>query len=242
MLLMKGDCLERMKEIPDKLVDMVLCDPPYGTTRNAWDIPVDAQKMWRQIRRITKPNAAVLLFAQMPYGAELVTSNMKEYRYEWIWKKTASTGFLNANRMPLKIHETIQVFYRRLPKYRPQLQKEKKTHPRGGNNRGSSNYDHFTTLPITHSDERYPVDVIEFKNGNRLGLHPTAKPVQLLEYLVRTYTDENEVVLDFCMGSGSTGVACVNTGRDFIGIELNDNYFSIAEQRIKEAQHDLQKI
>ena len=232
MQLMKGDCLERMKEIPDKSVDMVLTDPPYGTTRNTWDIPIDAEKMWEQIRRITKLNAAVLLFGQMPYGAELIMSNRKEYRYEWIWKKTASTGFLNCNRMPLKIHDSIQVFYRKLPTYNPQI-KPGKRHQRGGNNRGSTNWDHFTTLPIVYSDKMYPTDVIEFSNGKRTGLHPTAKPVPLLEYLIKTYTNENEVVLDFCMGSGSTGIACINTNRDFIGIELDDDYYAIAEQRIK---------
>ena len=222
-----------MKDIPDKSVDMILCDLPYGTTQNKWDKKIDLEKLFAEYRRITKCNAAIALFSQMPYSAELVTANQKQFRYEWIWQKTQGTGFLNANRMPLKIHESILIFYDKLPEYNPQFETGK-IHSRGHGGL-SSNYRKFERIVGNKSAEYYPCDVIKFsKTADRL--HPTQKPVPLLEYLIKTYTHEGETVLDNCMGSGSTGVACINTNRDFIGIELDDYYFDIAKKRIEEHQ------
>ena len=229
----QGDCLELMKDIPDKSVDMVLCDLPYGTTKNKWDSVIPLNKLWKQYERIIKDNGAIVLFSQMPFSAELVHSNLKLFKYEWIWQKDNGTGFLNAKKMPLKIHENILVFYKKLPLYNPQMRTGFKPY-KCKQGRHSTNYGAYEQGHITESNgERYPIDIIKFKKDN--GLHPTQKPVELLEYLIKTYTNENETVLDNCMGSGSTGVACVNTNRNFIGYELNEKYFKIAEKRINEA-------
>lgn len=231
-----GDCLELMKDIPDKSIDMILCDLPYGTTRNKWDSIIPLDKLWKQYERIIKDNGAIILFSQMPFTTELVQSNFKLFRYEWIWKKTMSTGFLNAKKMPLKQHENIVVFYKNLPLYNPQMREgfQPYSTARGSKN---TNYGKFDNTYISSSDgDRYPVDVIEFKHDKEK-LHPTQKPVTLLEYLIKTYTHEGETVLDNCMGSGSTGVACVNTNRNFIGIELDEKYFNIAKERIEKAQN-----
>jgi site-specific DNA-methyltransferase (adenine-specific) len=236
--LWQGDCLELMKNIPDGSVDLVLTDPPYGTTQNKWDSIVPFDDMWRELHRITKPNSAIVLFSQMPFGAELIHSNIREFRYEWVWHKTMPTGFLNANRTPLRTHENILVFYRKLPTYNPQKWQGKPYNAKSGvtktNNYGAYRTEHHTDCS---DGKRYPVDVVKFNNGNnKERKHPTQKPVDLLEYLIRTYTNEGESVLDFTMGSGSTGVACVNTNRHFIGIELDKGYFDIAQQRINEAK------
>lgn len=228
----QGDCLELMKDIPDKSVDMVLCDLPYGTTRNKWDSVIPLNKLWEQYERIIKDNGAIVLFSQMPFSAELVHSNLKLFKYEWIWQKDNGTGFLNAKKMPLKIHENILVFYKKLPLYNPQMRTGFKPY-KCKQGRHSTNYGAYEQGHITESNgERYPIDIIEFKKDS--GLHPTQKPVALLEYLIKTYTNEGDTVLDNCMGSGSTGVACVNTNRNFIGYELNEKYFEIAEKRINE--------
>ncbi len=238
MQLMQGDCLELMKDIQDGSVDMILCDLPYGTTQNKWDTCIPFDKLWEQYHRICKQNSAILLFGQMPFSAALVMSNPKEFRYEWIYEKTNPTGHLNSRKMPLKAHENIIVFYGQHPIYNPQFYqgtpyKKEERDPK------SSNYGktraHHT---ICDDGKRYPRDIVKFSNpswGNDKGLHPTQKPVALLEYLIKTYTNEGETVLDNCMGSGSTGVACVNTGRDFIGIELDKGYFDIAKKRIEDA-------
>lgn len=229
----QGDCLELMKEIPDRGIDMVLCDLPYGTTRNKWDSVIPLDKLWKQYERIIKDNGAIVLFSQMPFSAELVHSNLKLFKYEWIWQKDNGTGFLNAKKMPLKIHENILVFYKKLPLYNPQMRTGFKPY-KCKQGRHSTNYGAYEQGHITESNgERYPIDIIEFKKDS--GLHPTQKPVALLEYLIKTYTNEGEIVLDNCMGSGSTGVACVNTNRNFIGYELNEKYFEIAGKRINEA-------
>lgn len=237
MQLLQGDCLELMKDIPDGSIDMILCDLPYGTTKNKWDSVIDLGQMWNQYKRIIKPNGCIALFAQNPFGAELICSNRKMFRYELIWEKTPCTGFLNANRMPLRAHENILVFYKKLPTYNPQMEKGK-LHGRGGYGRLTSNYGNFDTTKRINADEYYPRDIMRFRaencfGGSRSRLHPTQKPVPLLEYLIKTYTDPGQVVLDNCMGSGSTGVACVNTGRDFIGIELDPGYFETAKNRIE---------
>ncbi len=221
---------------------MILCDPPYGITRNEWDTPVPFGPMWEQYNRIAKENAAVLLFAQPPFSAKLIMSNLKNFRYEWVWKKTLATGFLNAKRMPMKIHENILVFYQKLPVYNPQKRTGFKTETRKKTGYKSSNYGEVAESCLWISDgTRYPVDVIEFAGVNtgkhtESAGHPTQKPVALLEYLIRTYTNEGETILDNCMGSGSTGVACINTGRNFIGIELDSSYFETAENRIEAAK------
>lgn len=236
---MQGDCLELMKDIPDSSVDMVLCDLPYGTTANAWDNIIPFEPLWEQYRRITKPNAAIVLFSQMPFTAKLVMSNIKEFRYEWIWKKPNGTGFLNVNKMPLKAHENICIFYSALPTYKPQFRKGD-LHIRGNVGGLSDNYGKFTRTKGEFTDEYYPDDILQFDSQphSKEG-HPTQKPVPLLEYLINTYTNEGDMVLDNCMGSGSTGIACINTQRNFIGIELDENYFKIASDRIGKAQHQV---
>lgn len=226
-----GDCLKLMKDIPDKSIDMILCDLPYGTTRNKWDSVIPLDKLWEQYERIIKENGAIVLFSQMPFTAELVHSNLKLFKYEWIWEKDNGTGFLNAKKMPLKIHENILVFYKKLPTYNPQMRTGFKPY-KCKQGRHSTNYGAYEQGHITESNgERYPIDIIEFKKDS--GLHPTQKPVALLEYLIKTYTNENETVLDNCMGSGSTGVASINTNRNFIGIELSEEYYNIAKERIE---------
>lgn len=234
--LIKGDCLEKMKDISDKSIDMILCDLPYGTTKNKWDSIIPLDKLWEQYNRVVKDNGAIILFAQTPFDKVLGYSNLKMLKYEWIWEKTSATGYLNAKKMPMKAHENILVFYKKLPTYNPQ----KTT----GHKRKVSKAEHKincvkTTnygvhdLTTYDSTERYPRSVQVFKTDKQKeALHPTQKPVELLEYLIKTYTNKNETVLDNTMGSGSTGVACVNTKRNFIGIELEDDYFDIAKNRI----------
>lgn len=230
-----GDCLELMANIPSESVDMILCDLPYGTTRNAWDSIIPLEPLWGHYKRIIKPNGAICLFSQMPFSATLVCSQPNLFRYEWIWEKGNATGFLNANKMPMKAHENILVFYKNLPIYNPQglVKKEVPTIRKGRNGNGS-NYGK-SDKDAVQEFENYPRDILIFKSEGKT-VHPTQKPVALLEYLIKTYTNEGETVLDSCMGSGSTGVACVNTGRKFIGIELNSNYYEIAQKRIDEAK------
>jgi site-specific DNA-methyltransferase (adenine-specific) len=231
MTLLQGDCLELMKNVPDKSIDLILCDLPYGTTRNKWDEVIPFDKLWAQYNRIIKDNGAIVLFSQMPFGANLIMSNPKMFRYEWIWEKEQGTGFLNAKKMPLKKHENILVFYKHLPTYNPQglIELEAPVHYKGSITKSGSNYGNASKdYKQTHSN--YPTDIIEFNRDK--GLHPTQKPVALLEYLIKTYTNEGDVVLDNCMGSGSTGVACLNTNREFIGMELDENYYKIACERL----------
>ena len=238
--LYRGDCLEVMKDIEDKSIDMILCDLPYGiTARNKWDIVIPFDKLWEYYNRIIKDNGAIVLFGSGMFTSSLMQSNSKMWRYNLIWHKTTPTGFLNANRMPLRAHEDIVVFYKSLPTYNPQKtngherkvskakykRNSKKTEDYGEH--GLTNYD---------STERYPTSILTFATDKQKeALHPTQKPVALLEWLIKTYTNEGEVVLDNCMGSGSTGVAALNTNRNFIGIEFDEGYFEIAENRIEEA-------
>ena len=231
-----GDCLEIMKDIPDKSIDMILCDLPYGTTKNKWDSIIPLNELWWGYERIIKDNGVIVLFSQMPFTAELVHSNLKLFRYEWIWEKDNGTGFLNAKKMPLKKHENILVFYKKLPTYNPQMRKGFKPYSQMSG-RGSSNYGEQVRIQTINDGERCPIDVIEFKRDKEK-LHPTQKPVALLEYLIKTYTNENDIVLDNCMGSGSTGVACLNTNRNFIGIELDEKYFESAKKRIGSGIND----
>ena len=227
-----GDCLELMKDIPDKSVDMILCDLPYGTTQNKWDCVIDLSKLWGNYERIIKDNGAIVLTAQTPFDKVLGVSNLKLLKYEWIWQKEAGTGFLNAKRMPLKDHENILVFYKSTPIYNPQMTQGKpyickKSHH--GTNYGKDVID----VVVTKSNgERYPKTIIKLPRDKQK-LHPTQKPVALFEYLIKTYTNEGETVLDNCIGSGTTAIACINTNRNFIGIEKDEHYFNLANERIK---------
>lgn len=237
--LIYGDCLEKMKEIPDKAIDMILCDLPYGTTQNKWDSVIPLDIIWEQYKRIIKDNGAIALFAQTPFDKVLGVSNLKMLRYEWIWKKETGTGFLNAKKMPLKDHENILVFYKKLPTYNPQMGEGKPYKKRRRTGQVSTNYrkDVVDEIIIASNGERYPLTVLEFpRDRAKSPLHPTQKPVALLEYLIKTYTNEGETILDNCMGSGSTGIACINTNRKFIGIEKDEKYFEIACNRIKEVR------
>ena len=230
------DCLEAMKKIPDGSVDLVLTDLPYGTTDVPQDKRLPLEPMWEQFLRVTKTNATILLFSQMPFGSDLIQSQRKLFRYEWIWEKSLGVGFLNAKKMPLRCHENILVFYRRLPTYNPQFTKGKPRH--GYNPSKTLNYGKKHGVIIDNDGEHYyPRDVfyVPLGLGARENFSPQQKPVTLLEYLIRTYTNEGEVVLDATMGSGSTGVAAINTGRRFIGFELDAGYFEIAKKRIDEA-------
>lgn len=206
-----------MKEIPDKSVDMVLSDLPYTTTKNSWDNLIPLDQLWKEYNRICKDNSCITLFSQPPFDKVLGSSNLKMLRYEWIWEKDNSTGFLNANKMPLKKTENILIFYKKLPTYNPQMTKGKPYRVRQGSGSSSWNYDETQGGYITENTGfRYPTNILKF-NRDKERFHPTQKPVALLEYLIRTYTNENEVVFDGCMGSGSTGVACANTNRKFVG-------------------------
>ena len=221
-----------MKSIPDKSIDMILCDLPYGTTRNKWDSVIDLDLLWQQYERIIKDNGVIALFAQIPFSVVLGQSNLKLLKYEWIWQKEAGTGFLNAKKMPLKIHENILVFYKKQPTYNPQMRTGFKPYSITKGHHGT-NYGSDKGAVTKSNGERYPIDIIKFKRDKEK-LHPTQKPVALLEYLIKTYTNENEVVLDNCMGSGRTGIACLNTNRKFIGFELDEGYYEIAKNRIEE--------
>lgn len=223
--LMLGDCLERMKEIPDGSVDMILTDPPYGTTACKWDSIIPLEPMWEQLKRVIKPNGAIVMTASQPFTTTLIASNLKDYKYNWVWHKRTSANVGAARFQPLKTHEDIVVFN---GKYKPQMVKGKMRMKGGKAKSGEAN----GRLPPVYyaSDEYYPVSVLDIKTER--GLHPTQKPVALMEYLIKTYTNEGDTVLDFTMGSGTTGVACVKTNRNFIGIELDQGYFDIAKRRI----------
>lgn len=237
--LLKGDCLNLLGGVKDKSVDLILADLPYGTTANKWDEVIPIKPLFEQYQRIIKPHGAVLLFGVGKFGAQLIVNAHKKlpYRYDWVWRKTMPVGFLNANKMPLRAHENIYVFYKHLPTYHPQMRTGFKPYKTGKNKPGhnyhkmSGNYIPFESK----HGERFPVDVIEFSNGNNKYVHPTQKPIDILEYMIKTYTDEGMTVLDNTMGSGSTGVAAVSLKRNFIGMELDEDYFKIAKERIKKA-------
>ena len=239
--LMLGDCLEKMKEIPDGSVDMILTDPPYGTTACKWDSIIPLEPMWEQLKRVIKPNGAIALMSAQPFTSVLISSNIKQYKYEWVWLKNLKTGNLNARRMPMGGHETIQVFYRKTPTYNPQ-KRQRTTEVKSGNKFNSKTEVYGKQKDIytdRQSDLISPDTVIrgiKCVHNSSGKLHPNQKPVALMEYLIKTYTNENETVLDFAFGSGTTGVACKNLGRAFIGIELDENYFKIAEKRINQVE------
>ena len=225
-----GDCLELMKNIPDKSIDMILCDLPYGTTRNKWDSVIPLINLWEQYERIIKDKGAIILTAQTPFDKVLGVSNLKLLKYEWIWHKQQGTGHLNSKKMPMKNHENILVFYKSLPTYNPQMEQGKPYTCKSG--RGSTNYGGQTSVLTKNTGERYPKTVQMF-TYDKSKLHPTQKPVALFEYLIKTYTNEGDLVLDNCIGSGTTAIACINTNRNFIGIEKDEHYFNLANERIK---------
>jgi len=231
--LRKGDCLEVMKDIPDKSVDMILCDLPYGTTACKWDSVIPFKQLWEQYNRLIKDNGAIVLFGSEPFSSYLRMSNIKNYKYDWVWRKSKPTNFLNCKKQPLRTFENVIVFYKKQPTYNPQgLIKGVFINDRPAKRNKSSNI-YGSEKGFGYSEfSNYPTNELNFKNGNNNRLHPTQKPVELLEYLIKTYTNEGETVLDNCMGSGSTGIACKNTGRSFIGIELDQYYFDIARNRI----------
>jgi DNA modification methylase len=230
--LIHGNCLEEMKKIPDGSVDLVLTDPPYGTTACKWDTIIPFEPMWEQLKRVTKKNGAIVLFGSQPFTSALVMSNPKMFKYEWVWNKSLAGNGILAKKQPLKIHENILVFQSGV--YYPEMRKGK-ARWKGGIKDKHGTFSN-AEAPKVYNNEYYPITIIDVSGaGMRTGrVHPTQKPVDLMEYLIKTYTNENETVLDFTMGSGTTGVACKNLNRNFIGIELDKDYFEIAKKRIEE--------
>lgn len=232
--LIRGDCLEVLKSIPDGSVDMVLADPPYGTTKCKWDSVIPLAPMWRELKRIIKPNGAIVMTATQPFSSQLGASNLQMLRYSWAWKKP-HTGQLNAKRMPLKNIEDVLVFYKKQPIYHQQRGAGAPYTLHRIGYKGSECHGKQTDHSTVNTGGRCPTQLLEFSNRKEKNAHPTQKPVALMEYLIKTYTNEGDTVLDFVMGSGTTGVASINQTRKFIGIELDKGYFDIAEQRIRAA-------
>lgn len=238
--LLHGDCLNLMKEIPDKSVDMILCDLPYGVLNKKnesakWDSVIPFEPLWEAYERIIKDDGAIVLTASGMFTAELMVSNKKLWRYNLVWKKANRvSGFLNANRQPLRNHEDICVFFKKQPTYNPQMTIGNKNHSKGGGNHKNTQrcYGNFKDLPTIQTNEKYPLSVIDIDKEHPQSFHPTQKPVALMEYLIKTYTNEGDTVLDNCMGSGSTGVACKNLNRHFIGMEMDFGYYMTAVERI----------
>ena len=235
--LLHGDCLELMQTIETGSVDLILCDLPYGTTACKWDAVIPFEPLWAQYRRIAKRNAAIVLTASQPFTTALIASNMREFKYEWVWEKPKATGHALCNVRPMKAHENVTVFCQAREPYSPQKSQGKPY--KGGV--GLAESPEFSTGTVRYGSAdgtRFPRSVVRFKNASfeSRNQHPTQKPVALMEYMIRTYTHEGQAVMDNCMGSGTTGVACANTGRDFIGIERDDKYFAIASERIANAQ------
>ena len=239
--LMKGDCLERMKEIESGSVDLILTDPPYGTTACKWDSVIDLPLMWEQLKRIIKSNGAIVMTASQPFTTILISSNIKMFKYCWVWDKGVGVNFFHVKKQPLKVTEDVCVFYNKQATYNPVMAKREKPIKKSNNNVGeSSGYfvDGQSDKYIGRVyEEAYPSVILKFstRSAGSRGIHPTQKPVALMEYLIKTYTNENETVLDFTFGSGTTGVACMNTNRKFIGIEKDAEYFDIGSKRILES-------
>lgn len=237
------DCLVGMERLEDESVDMILTDLPFGSTNCAWDKKLPLKPLWSQFKRVLKKARACVLFAQMRFAAELVTSAQIKFRYKWVWEKNIGAGFFNAKKMPLRCHEDILVFYQRLPTYNPQFTQgepyRKEVKRRNWQGTGVYNYSTPRTAGSNDGEHYYPRDVLSYATvlgSSERRYHSTQKPVDLLAYLIRTYTHEGEVVLDATMGSGSTGVACINEGRDFIGFELDEEIYSVARERLEQAE------
>tara|TARA_R110001606_G_scaffold117801_2_gene247754 strand:- start:3344 stop:4102 length:759 start_codon:yes stop_codon:yes gene_type:complete len=248
--LRKGDCLEVMKAIPSGSIDAIITDPPYGTTACKWDSVIDFDLMWEQLNRIIKPNGAIVLFGSEPFSSALRMSNIKNYKYDWVWVKNRATGHLNSKKRPMKAHENILVFYKKQSLFNRQMTKRtteelKRLGKKSIETQSSKAYGKHVTISPNRNDRKLKAPdnnlffkVVHGRDKDNVS-HPTQKPIALMEYLIKTYTNEGETVLDFTMGSGSTGVACKNTNRDFIGIEQDENYFNIAKKRIEEANYKL---
>lgn len=228
------DCIIGMKEIEDKSIDMILCDLPYGTTSCKWDIIIPFESLWKQYERIIKDNGAIVLTASQPFTSELIHSNINLFRYEIIWEKEQATNFMFLKNQIGKIHENILVFYKKQPTYNPQMIQVNKPSHSGTKNKVESHNLNGGEPKREGATDRYPTSIIKF-NRDRTKLHPTQKPVELCEYLIKTYANEGETVLDNCMGSGTTAIACINTNRNYIGFELDENYHKIANERILNA-------
>lgn len=229
-----GDCLALLPAIEPGTVDMVLCDLPYGTTQNKWDTVIPLEPLWREWLRVCKPNAAIVLTSAQPFTTHLIGSNLPMFRYAWVWDKCNSTGFLNAKKQPLRQTEDVCVFYRSQPIYNPQMEVRGKPRKKGGYIKpdGSDNYGTYQDS-VTTNNEYYPTNLLIMSNADRKAkTHPTQKPVALFEYLIKTYTNPGDVVLDNCIGSGTTAVAAKNTGRDYIGVELDPAYYQQAVERV----------
>lgn len=242
--LLNGDCIELMNNLPDQSVDLILADLPYAKTHNRWDSLIPFEDLWKQYNRVIKEHGAIVLFGQTDFSAQLIMSNPKMFRYTLVWDKVRTTGFLNARRMPLRRHEDILVFYKKLPTYNPQMvEGGEPSHSRGkkweskgmvqDDGKIYGKYDHSFKAPSTQTNMKYPTSILQFSNKVQGNIHPTQKPVKLLEYLIKTYSNEGDIVLDNTMGSGSTGVAAIKTGRKFIGMELDNDYFNKAKERIE---------
>ena len=231
------DCLVGMKKIPDKSVDMVLCDLPYGTTACKWDTIIPFDPLWEQYERVIKDNGAIVLTASQPFTTKLINSNIKNFKYTWVWNKKKSSTALLAKIQPLKIHEDIVVFYKKKPLYKPQMTKGKPRKDPMSNISNGEAFDGRSVIRGYNNSEGlyYPKSILEISNANqRNKIHPTQKPVELFEYLIKTYTNKGETVLDNCMGSGTTAIACINTNRNYIGFELDEEYYKASLERIKE--------
>jgi len=233
-----GDCLELMpKYVDDKSIDMIFADLPYGTTQNKWDSVIPLDNIWSEYKRVIKDNGAIVLFAQTPFDKVLGASNLKALKYEWIWRKSRPTGHLNANRMPMKAHENILVFYKKLPTYNKQMSVGKPNHVKDGSVRKTkvtnNNYGHFENVKQKRTSLKNPVTVLEFKqqDPNKI-LHPTQKPLALIEYMIKTYTNKGDIVLDNTCGSGTTGLGAKNLGRNYIMMEQDPKYYEIAKNRV----------
>jgi len=233
--LRRGDCLALLRDLPDNSIDLVLTDPPYGTTACKWDTVIDLDRMWTELKRVTKPTSPIVMTACQPFTSALVMSNPKQYRHHWVWEKNKASGHLNAKRAPMRAHEDIVVFSSRQPTYRAQMSLGHRPANYAKRVGWSECYGAQVETEYGGATTRYPRSVQQFdivNNDDPVKVHPTQKPVALMEYLIRTYTDEGATVLDFTMGSGTTGVACLNTGRHFVGIEKDEGYFEIARERI----------
>ena len=238
--LYNGDCLELMKDIPDGSVDLVLTDPPYGTTACKWDIIIPFEPMWEQLNRIIKPNGAICLFGSEPFSSALRMSNIKHFKYDWIWNKKKGGNPLLSKIQPIKITENISVFGKSKVNYYPVMTERDKPKNRGKNTGKKSETTNNVWVENKTYTHLYPKNIIEFSNASQKGKsHPTQKPVELIEYLIKTYSNKGDVILDNCLGSGTTAVACINTERNFIGFEITEQYFNLANQRIQDALNDI---
>jgi DNA modification methylase len=237
-ILHKGDCLDVIKDIESDSIDAIITDPPYGTTSCKWDSVIPFELMWKELKRVIKDNGCIALFGSEPFSSYLRVSNIDNFKYDWIWQKSKSTNYLNSKKQPLRNNEIVSIFYTKQCSYLPQMKKGE-PYNKGSALRNTDVYNNQKeTLVRNVEGLRFPKSIIYFKTAESEGnvVHPTQKPVALMEYLIKTYTNENETVLDFTMGSGTTGVACKNLNRNFIGIEKDDTYFEIAKQRINNTQ------